>query len=39
MKLSPHRLTAVFWSYGIRSLADFSKLVGPLDHPVLYPRN
>ena len=39
MKLIPHGLTAVLWSTGIRSLADFGKLVGPLDHPVLYPRN
>ena len=38
MKLSPHGLTAGFWSIGIRSLVDFGKLVGPLDHPVLYPR-
>ena len=36
MKLIPHGLTAVLWSPGIRSLADFGKLVGPLDHPVLY---
>jgi hypothetical protein len=38
MKLIPHGLTAAFWSIGIRSLADFSNLVGPLGHPVLYPR-
>ena len=38
MKLIPHGLTAAFWSIGIRSLADFGKLVGPLDHPVLYLR-
>ena len=38
MKLIPHGLTAVFWSIGIRSLVDFSNLVGPLDHPVLYLR-
>jgi hypothetical protein len=38
VKLSPHGLTATFWSTGIRSLADFSKLVGPLGHPVLYLR-
>ena len=38
MDLSTHALTAVLWSTGIRSLADFGKLVGPLDHPVLYPR-
>ena len=36
MKLIPHGLTAVLWSIGIRSLADFGKLVGPLDHTVLY---
>ena len=39
MKLSPHGLTAMFWSIGIRSLVDFSNLVGPLDHPVLYLRH
>jgi hypothetical protein len=38
MKLIPHGLTAALWSIGIRSLADFGKLVGPLDHPVLYLR-
>ena len=38
MKLIPHGLTAVLWSTGIRSLADFGKLVGPLGHPVLYLR-
>ena len=37
MKLIPHSLTAVLWSIGIRSLADFGKLVGPLDHPVALP--
>ena len=31
-------LTAVLSLVGIRSLADFGKLVGPLDHPVLYLR-
>ena len=31
-------LTAVLSLTGIRSLADFGKLVGPLDHPVLYLR-
>ena len=36
MNLIAHSLTAVLWSTGIRSLADFGKLVGPLDHPVLY---
>jgi hypothetical protein len=39
MKLIPHGLTAALWSYGIRSLAGISKLVGPLAHPVLYLRN
>ena len=43
MKLIPHSLTATLSLTGIRSLADFGKLVGPLDHPVLYlqqePRN
>ncbi len=38
MKLIPHGLTAALWSIGIRSLADFGKLVGPLGHPVLYLR-
>ena len=38
MKLIPHSLTAVLSLAGIRSLADFGKLVGPLDHPVLYLR-
>jgi hypothetical protein len=38
MKLSPHCLTAALSLTGIRSLVDFSKLVGPLDHPVLYLR-
>ncbi len=36
MKLIPHSLTAGLWSNGIRSLAGFGKLVGPLAHPVLY---
>jgi hypothetical protein len=31
-------LTAALSLTGIRSLADFSKLLGPLDHPVLYLR-
>ena len=31
-------LTAALSLTGIRSLADFGKLVGPLDHPVLYLR-
>ncbi len=39
MKLIPHGLTAALWSYGIRSLAEFSNLVGPLAHPVLYLHN
>ena len=39
MELIPHSLTATFWSYGIRSLVEFGKLVGPLAHPVLYHRN
>ena len=38
MELSPHCLTATLSLTGIRSLVDFGKLVGPLDHPVLYPR-
>jgi hypothetical protein len=38
MKLIPHRLTAMLSLTGIRSLADFGKLVSPLDHPVLYLR-
>jgi hypothetical protein len=38
MKLSPHSLTATLSLTGIRSLVDFGKLVGPLDHPVLYLR-
>ena len=36
MKLIPHGLTAGLWSNGIRSLAGFGKLVGPLAHPVPY---
>ena len=39
MKLIPHSLTAALSLTGIRSLADFGKLLGPLDHPVLYLRN
>ncbi|GAA1381634.1 hypothetical protein GCM10009638_27360 [Luteococcus sanguinis] len=31
-------LTAVLSLPGIRSLVDFGKLLGPLDHPVLYLR-
>ena len=38
MKLIAHCLTAALSLTGIRSLADFGKLVGPLDHPVLYLR-
>ena len=38
MELIPHCLTAALWLTGIRSLADFGKLVGPLGHPVLYLR-
>jgi hypothetical protein len=37
MELIPHSLTAAFSLTGIRSLADFSKLVGPLGHPVALP--
>ena len=37
-KLIPRRLTAMLSLAGIRSLADFGKLSGPLDHPVLYLR-
>ena len=36
MKLSPHSLTPGMRVVGIRSLVGFSKLVGPLVHPVLY---
>jgi hypothetical protein len=38
MELIPHSLTATFWIAGIRSLPDFSKLVGPLGQTVLYNR-
>jgi hypothetical protein len=38
MKLIPHSLTAALSLTGIRSLVDFSKLLGPLGHPVLYLR-
>lgn len=38
MELIPHCLTAALSLPGIRSLVDFGKLVGPLDHPVLYLR-
>jgi hypothetical protein len=37
MELIPHSLTAALSLTGIRSLADFSKLVGPLGHPVALP--
>ncbi len=37
-ELIPRSLTATLSLTGIRSLADFSKLLGPLDHPVLYLR-
>ena len=39
MELIPHSLTPVVHIYGIRSLVGFSKLVGPLVHPVLYLRD
>ena len=35
----PRTLTPGIWNYGIRSLPDFSKLVGPLGQTVLYNRN
>ena len=38
MKLIPHSLTAALSLTGIRSLIDFGKLLGPLDHSVLYLR-
>ena len=38
MELIPHRLTAIFKHFGIRSLTEFSKLVGPLAQSVLYPQ-
>ena len=38
MELIPHSLTAVLSLTGIRSLADFGNLVGPLGQPVLYLR-
>ena len=38
MKLIPHSLTAALSLTGIRSLTDFGKLLGPLDHSVLYLR-
>jgi hypothetical protein len=39
MKLIPHGLTAVLWSYGIRSLIEFGNPVRPLAHSVLYLHN
>jgi hypothetical protein len=36
MELIPHRLTAILKHFGIRSLTEFSKLVGPLAQSVLY---
>ena len=38
-KLIPPSLTAKDHVSGIRSLVGFGKLVGPLAHSVLYPRN
>jgi hypothetical protein len=38
MKLIPHCLTASLSTIGIQSLIDFGRLVGPLDHSVLYHR-
>src|SRR5680860_1201881 len=35
-ELIPRSLTAALSLTGIRSLANFGKLVGPLDYPVLY---
>ena len=37
-KLIPPSLTAKEHVFGIRSLVGFGNLVGPLVHPVLYPR-
>ena len=37
-ELIPRSLTATLSLTGIRSLVEFSKLVGPLAHPVLYLR-
>jgi hypothetical protein len=39
MKLSPHSLTAALRVSGIRSLAEFGNLEGPLVQSVLYHRN
>ena len=38
MELSSHSLTPTIKVDGIRSLVRFGNLVGPLAHPVLYPR-
>ncbi len=38
MKLIPHCLTPILSTTGIQSLIDFGRLVGPLDHSVLYHR-
>ncbi len=38
-KLIPRTLTAMLWNVGIRSLPEFSKLVGPLAQTVLYNRH
>jgi len=39
MDLSTHSLTPAIRTDGIRSLVRFGNLVGPLAHPVLYPRH
>ena len=38
MDLITHSLTPTMSVNGIRSLVRFGNLVGPLAHPVLYPR-
>ena len=38
-KLIPRSLTPVLLSCGIRSLSEFSNLVGPLAQTVLYSHN
>ncbi len=38
-KLIPGCLTATLSNFGIRSLIDFGRLVGPLDHSVLYHQS
>ena len=38
-ELSPRALTPGLWCYGIRSLTEVGKLVGPLAQSVLYLRN